>query len=140
MEKIFKQTICVIILISAFLALNNFAYASLAEDTFNVGKYLNLGEEDQPAKYLDDTEQGPIVAFILAMLNYATGIMGSIAVILFIIAGFRFMFANGDETKLSEAKEMIKYAVIGLAVTFLAYIIVIFVQSIFITEDVANVA
>ena len=104
---------------------------SLTNGTFNVSKQLKLsGEGTQPKAYFKGTGS-PIVNFVMTIINYAITIMGAIAVILFIVAGFMFMAANGESQKLDNAKDIIKYAAIGLIVALLSYIITIFVQSIF---------
>ncbi|MFA6917361.1 MAG: pilin [Candidatus Gracilibacteria bacterium] len=95
--------------------------------TFNVKDYLKLEGADQV--YFQ--EGSPIVALITRVIEFATYIIGSIAVILVIIAGFMFMVSQGNQQKLDEAKEIFKYAVIGLIIVFLSYIITIFAQSIF---------
>lgn len=51
------------------------------------------------------------------------GISGSIAIILIIIAGIRFVTSGGDPKKLAGAQATITYAIIGIAVTVLAFII-----------------
>lgn len=105
---------------------------SLKEAIFDVSNILSLDGDEQPQSYFED-EQGysPIVSLVLRVINFAIRIIGSIAVIIFIVAGFMFMLAKGDETRLTNAKEVVKYAIIGLLITFLSYIIVIFVQSLF---------
>lgn len=47
-----------------------------------------------------------------------------------------FMFSQGNEQNLSNAKDVIKYAIIGLIVTFASYIAVLFVQSLFFDANV----
>lgn len=106
---------------------------NLTEGTFNVQTNLNLDNGDQAKKYFskDPNAPSPIVALVLTFINFAITIMGSIAVILLIVAGFMFMTAQGNSQKLDEAKDIIKYAAIGLLVALLSYVITIFVQSIF---------
>lgn len=106
---------------------------NLTEGTFDVTKNLTLDNEDQAKKYFskDPNAPSPIVALVLTFINFAITIMGSIAVILLIVAGFMFMTAQGNSQKLDEAKDIIKYAAIGLLVALLSYVITIFVQSIF---------
>jgi ABC-type multidrug transport system fused ATPase/permease subunit len=103
---------------------------SLTNGTFNVQEQLKLSGDNQPKAYFKGTGS-PIVNFVMSIINYAITIMGAIAVILFIVAGFMFMAANGESQKLDNAKDIIKYAAIGLIVALLSYIITIFVQSIF---------
>lgn len=130
-----------LILLSAFMfaslapAITSPAFAidpaikELKELQFDVGKYLKL-DEGQEQKYFGEGKN-PIVEFILRTINFALTIIGSIAIIILIISGFMMMFSQGNQQKLDEAKDIFKYAIIGLVVTFLSYIIVIFVQSIF---------
>lgn len=103
----------------------------LTYGTFKVTEVLTLDSKEQPKKYFEDSNS-PIVSFILDVINFAITIMGSIAIILFIIAGFMFMLGQGNQQKVDEAKDVIKYAAIGLVVALLSYIIAIFVQSIFV--------
>lgn len=137
----FISTICS----SFFVA--NFAYAgpgaptpitpnnnNLTEGTFDVTKNLTLdqGGGAQPKSYFNNNNtNSPIVSFVITVIDFAITIMGSIAVVLFIVAGFMFMVAGGQSQKLDEAKDIIKYAAIGLIVALLSYVITIFVQSIF---------
>ncbi|MBT4917440.1 hypothetical protein HN709_01475 [Candidatus Peregrinibacteria bacterium] len=100
---------------------------------FDVGDVLSVGGPD--STYFTDKNNAPIVSFILRVIEFATNIMGSIAVIILIVAGFMFMFAQGNQQQLDEAKEVVKYAFIGLALTFFSYIITVFLQSFFITSE-----
>ncbi len=132
-----------IIIISAILLnlgliaipLASAANDNLSEATFPVQEILKLSDDDQQAAYFDDdNEHSPIAEFILQVINYFVAIMGSFAIILLIAAGFMMMFAQGNQQKLDEAKDIFKYAIIGLLVTFLAYVIVIFIQSLFVSK------
>ncbi|MDA1061233.1 MAG: pilin [bacterium] len=114
---------------------------ALSEATFPVREILKLkdnveiGEyEQQQAYFKEENANSPIVEFILQIINYFVAIISSFALILLIISGFMMMFAQGNQQKLDEAKDIFKYAIIGLLVTFLAYVIVIFVQSIFVSK------
>jgi len=104
---------------------------SLKEKTFDVTKNLKLDTNEQPTEYFKSTTDTPLFALILSVLNFATRIIGTLAVILIIAAGFVLMAAGGNETQLDKGKEMIKFAIIGLVITFMSYIIILFVQSIF---------
>lgn len=106
----------------------------LKDMQFNVSK--NLKVDGQEKKYFKPgSTYPPIIAFIITVLEFATQIIGSLAVLIMIIGGFMFMTAQGDQTQIDKAKDVIKYAIIGLVVTFLSYIIVIFLQSLFITSE-----
>lgn len=107
----------------------------LTEGTFNVKDVLKLpdvdGKKQQPTKYFNDPTQAPIESFVGTMIDYALAIMGSLAIILIIAGGFVFMTSRGDSSQIDKGKEIMKYAIMGLIVAFLSYIIVLFVQSLF---------
>lgn len=56
-------------------------------------------------------------------------IVGIIAVIMLIIGGIRYVISGGDSKKVTDAKNTILYAIIGLIISFLAFAIVNFVIS-----------
>ncbi len=53
--------------------------------------------------------------------------VGIIAVIMLIWGGIRYVISGGDAKKVTDAKNTILYAIIGLVISFLAYAIVQFV-------------
>jgi glucose uptake protein GlcU len=56
-------------------------------------------------------------------------IVGIIAVIMLIWGGIRYVVSGGDAKKVTDAKNTILYAIIGLIISFLAYAIVRFVVN-----------
>ena len=60
-------------------------------------------------------------------LNIVFGITASMAVLVIVVAGFRYIVARGDPNATAQAKNTIIYAVIGLFVVLAAYSIVEFV-------------
>ena len=68
-------------------------------------------------------------------------VVGIIAVIMLIIGGIKYVVSGGDSKKVTDAKNTVLYAIIGLVVCFLAYAIVNFVISALPTsEEVSNEA
>lgn len=105
---------------------------SLKDLKFNVGDVLSLDSGDQEKAYFNkENKNPPIIELILSVIEFATKVIGSVAIIILIIGGFMFMFSQGNEQNLSNAKDVIKYAIIGLIATFASYIAVLFVQSLF---------
>ena len=146
MKKLILMTICALVInlglgLTAFAeppaaekAANevNYEYVPLGEATFNVNTGLTLDDGGQPKAYFQDENNSPIVSFVLTIMNYATAIMGTIGMILLIAAGFMMMFSQGNQQQLDKAKDIVKYAILGLVVAFMSYIIVIFIQSLFV--------
>ena len=56
-------------------------------------------------------------------------IVGIIAVIMLIIGGIRYVISGGDAKKVTDAKNTVLYAIIGLVICFFSYAIVNFVIS-----------
>ena len=56
-------------------------------------------------------------------------IVGIIAVIMLIVGGIKYVISGGDAKKVTDAKNTILYAIIGLVICFLAFAIVNFVIS-----------
>lgn len=63
------------------------------------------------------------------ILNLVMSIAGAIAVIIIILAGFKYVTSQGESSKINQAKNSILYAAIGLTVDALAFVIVNFVLS-----------
>ncbi len=66
---------------------------------------------------------------ILKAASLLSIIAGIAAVIMIMLAGFMFITAGGDSSKVSNARKTLAYAVVGLIVIVLARTIVIFVVS-----------
>jgi len=74
-----------------------------------------------------DNDDPRVIAgnIIKAML----GIVGSLALLMFIYGGFLWVISAGNEEKVMKGKQMIMWASFGLAVIFFAYAMVRFVIS-----------
>lgn len=63
------------------------------------------------------------------------GIVGSLALLMFIYGGFMFLISSGNSEKITQAKQIIVSAVIGLIIVFTSYMIIQFIFTAFdITE------
>jgi phosphotransferase system glucose/maltose/N-acetylglucosamine-specific IIC component len=69
---------------------------------------------------------GPTGAF-RQITNTILYIVGIIAVIMLIIGGIRYVVSGGDAKKVTDAKNTVLYAIIGLVIAVFAYAIVNFV-------------
>ena len=88
--------------------------------------FIGFGRVFQPADAFGTF--GDLATTILTILTSAAGV---IAVFFIIAAGIKFVTASGDEKKLASAASMITYAIIGLVVTALAFVILQIVQYFF---------
>jgi len=78
--------------------------------------YENIG--------LSQNDPRDVVANIIKVV---LGFLGTIAVILIIIAGFQWMTAAGNEDKVGKAQKIMTAAVIGLVIVLMAYALSAFV-------------
>lgn len=56
--------------------------------------------------------------------NVVLGVVGIIAVIMLVIGGIRYMVSGGDSKKITDAKNTVLYAIIGLVICLLSAVIV----------------
>ena len=75
-----------------------------------------------------DTE---VNSLIVNILNWAIGAAAVICVIMLIVAGYSYMTAGGDENKVKTATKTLTNAIIGLAICFIAVMLVNFVLKSF---------
>lgn len=85
-----------------------------------------LADTDLEITSLSGTPDDP-GQIIAAITNTLLTVAGVIAVIMVIVGGIMYALSAGDSNKAGKAKDTILYAVIGLAITMLAYAIVNFV-------------
>ena len=114
------------IILALFAPLNAFAEedssGSGGSKTFDACKHVKTQGTAVCAG--SKTKAEDVVKNIISILFW---IIGTLAVIVIIYAGIIFITAAGNPGKVAQAKTMIIYAVIGLAVAILAYTIVNFV-------------
>jgi len=88
---------------------------------------ISLGNVSaQIANPLGATTPEQLLQLIVRIL---LGLIGFVAVIYLIWAGFKYVTAGGDSKKAGEAKEGITHAIIGLIVAFVGYLLVELVYS-----------
>lgn len=68
-----------------------------------------------------------INALITAVINIFSLVVGVISVIMIIIGGLKYITSGGDSGNVTNAKNTILYAIIGLVIVALAQVIVRFV-------------
>lgn len=73
------------------------------------------------------TSSGDLASVILNIINYVLAIVGVIALAYLIYGGFRYITSGGNEDTVSDAKNIIINAVIGIIVIGVAAAVVNFV-------------
>ena len=121
-----KQTgwkIVMIILIGIFLVGTHLVYAQSGNSTASeVKKQLEAAAGQNGAGFSAPQDPRLTVALII---RTALSLLGMIALVLVLYAGYLWMTASGNEEQVTKAKTLLQQAVIGLAVIFLSYGIVL---------------
>lgn len=106
-------------------------------EEFNVSQYLSVTDESgktaETSALTDAATSPPLIHIILNAIVFITKIISSIAVLILVIAGLLMITSMHKEQQITRAKEMFVGALIGLIITFTAYILTTFVQSLFYT-------
>lgn len=79
--------------------------------------------DDMPADLIGDH------GVFTQLTNVALYVIGAISVIMLIWGGLRYILSGGDNKKITDAKNTILYAIIGLIIAVLAFAIVNFVLN-----------
>ena len=105
------------IFLISILFIFNISFVLAAETSISTGAQLPnpLGDIDTPQELI-----GKII-------NSALGLVGSIALLMFIYGGFLWITSAGNPQNVQKGQDTLKWAVIGLVVVFTAYAIVKFV-------------
>lgn len=110
--------------------------APAVPDTFNVNEILKTDGQTThvpsgaDAANADPTQSSGVVIILLKAIDLFVKIIGSIALIVFILGAILTITSEGKEDRLEKGKTAMVYALIGLVITFFSFIIVAFVQSI----------
>ncbi|MFA5131672.1 MAG: hypothetical protein WC467_04665 [Patescibacteria group bacterium] len=76
-----------------------------------------------------DYSLNDIMAIAIGASRWILGIIGSLALIMFIYGGFTFLISGGSSEKVGQARKIIIAAVIGLLIVFSSYLIIKFVLA-----------
>lgn len=79
--------------------------------------------EGMPAELIGDS------GIFTRITSIALYVIGAISVIMLIWGGLRYILSGGDSKKITDAKNTVLYAIIGLIIAFLAYAIIRFVLN-----------
>lgn len=76
--------------------------------------------------YIQKTEPNALLGNILNITYFAAG---TVAVIVILVAGFLYVTSTGDPGRITKAKNAILFAVVGLVVVMLAFVITGYVRG-----------
>lgn len=81
------------------------------------------------ATYCGNYELNDFISLAINVSKWILGIVGSLALVMFIYGGVLFLISGGGSEKISQAKKIIVAAVIGLIIVFASFLIIKFVMG-----------
>ncbi|GAF97715.1 unnamed protein product [marine sediment metagenome] len=117
----YKKTTKIIIITSLILLTT--AYLPVyAEETPNIQEQLDYVGEHTPIE-----SERELPKFVGQLIKWAIGIVGVMLITLLVYGGFSYATSAGNEEKLGTAKKIIVYAIVGVVIIGLAYVLTDFV-------------
>ena len=95
--------------------------------TLCAGRAMALTTEEAVNAVRADGMPTDLTVVVKNISNTALTLISVVAVVMLIYGGFRYVVSGGDAKKVTDAKNTILYAIIGLVIAFLALAIVNFV-------------
>ncbi len=116
MKKV-KNIISAVILVAIFLApMVVTPMVASAQEGLNMTE--NLSDVAENIGYQEDVT---LVDTIGNIIKIVIGLIGLIALVIFIAGGFMWMTAGGNEEQIEKSKKLMKNAVIGIIIVVVAY-------------------
>ncbi len=93
--------------------------------SFPIATFASFWDDISPK--LNQGSSKTVEDLIVDVLNWMIGAAAVICVVMLIVGGYSYMTAGGDEQKVGKATKTLTNAMIGLAICFIAVILVNFV-------------
>lgn len=116
MKNFLKKIVILIFLLALIFP----AFVLAASPAF--GNLKTVGEEGASAPYAA-TDQYKLAEIVGIVIQAFLGLLGVIFLALIIYAGYSWMTAQGEEEKVTKAKDTLMRAIVGLIITIAAYAI-----------------
>lgn len=114
MKLINKKTVGT--LLSSVICFGFFAQITLAAYGLEYATVSSLGTR-------------PLKETVFTIINVILGFLGIVAIVIILVAGFKWMTAAGNEEKVTGARQMLIAGVIGLAIVLASWAIAQFVMT-----------
>lgn len=122
MKNIINILAVLVILMNPIIISPSIVFADNKTEVCNGIKIAGGDDCDTP-----DQSEEKVNNVIKAVVDTFSAVIGIVAVIMIMIAGFKYITASGDTNNITSAKSTITYALVGLIIVALAQVIVRFV-------------
>ncbi len=117
------------VMLATPVAIPAVAHAQDIQGCLSGGATLSVGNGNTCPTGNNNAGTDKVNNIITTIVNIFSAIVGIVSVIMIIYGGFKYISSGGDSSKVTEAKNTIVYAVIGLVVVAMAQFIVQFVLN-----------
>ncbi|MCA9364683.1 MAG: hypothetical protein KC736_02215 [Candidatus Moranbacteria bacterium] len=96
----------------------------IAAPTFlrEIAEILNLTSSEVNTQAIDGAPT--LLQILLNVLNFLLGVVGTLAVIMFVVGGIMYFAAAGDQSRLDMGKKIVTYSALGIAIALGGLVIV----------------
>jgi hypothetical protein len=122
MKRLLILAAALVFTLTPTIALSGTAYAACGNGSRAKDKVLEgIGATGS------DCKEEPLTNVIAGVVNILSLIVGMVAIVMIVLAGFKYITSGGDANKVGGAKQTLVYALVGLVVAALAQVLVHFV-------------
>jgi len=125
----FKKNILIAAFLGLFLCHVSLAYGQETGLVPGTDRTCEVNGVVYDAAYCGNYEINDFVVLAINISKWILGMVGSLALIMFVYGGILFLISSGGSEKISQAKKIILAAVIGLIIVFTSYLIIKFVMG-----------
>lgn len=127
MKPISKKLNLIFVLVLMMFLTVNFCQAAFLKDETKQ-KIENQSQVAGMFGYNVDMGSEGALALVQTLINAFLSIIGVLLLVYLLTAGYKWMTAHGEEEKVTEAKDTIKRAIVGVIIIVAAYAISVFVM------------
>jgi hypothetical protein len=103
---------------------------SAAQSWNNCLETVTITVDNKPRTYNDVATIQCLIPLFSNLVTAVLQIAGIALFIMFVIAGFNFLLSGGDPKRLEQAKSTLTYAILGLVVIIVSYLIIQLISTI----------
>ena len=122
-----NKKLILLFIIFTFLFSTNLAFAACSNQTQADGTVKLCNPLTGNDTYNEATEGIPTL--LGRIISSVLGVIGSLALVMFIYGGATWMLSGGNQEKVTKGKQILIWATLGLVIIFTAYALVKFVLT-----------
>jgi len=117
--------------ISILIFLLLIPFSSFALETGDTSKESpGIHLENPIASAVNDNTGKPNINFFIGrIIQYALGVVGSVALVMFVYGGFVWMLSSGNSEQVQKGKNIFIWSTVGMIVIFSGYLLVRFILT-----------